>query len=207
MNEQFLNLSKDKQLRILKAALVEFAKQGYENASTNQIVKDAGIGKGMLFYYFNSKQELYEDLVGYSLSVIQTNYIDLIKDDRSDIIEWMHEVARLKMNYFLQYPEVNNFLSRLLTFDEIPERFMPQIEKLFKRGSSILVHKIDASKERFRNDIDPNDAVKLFTYMIKGYQQDILERMKGKKLSDVDLKALWDEFYRFLEIIKQVFYK
>lgn len=72
---RFESLEESKQHKIRQAALEEFAAHGYEKASTNRIVKAAGIGKGMLFYYFTSKQELYEYLVKYSLEFIQSQYL------------------------------------------------------------------------------------------------------------------------------------
>ena len=45
--------------RILEAALVEFAEKGYRKASTNTIVREAEVSKGLLFHYYISKKELY----------------------------------------------------------------------------------------------------------------------------------------------------
>jgi len=49
MFSKFLNIQQEKQEHILDAAMKEFAQKGFENASTNEIVKEAGISKG-LFY-------------------------------------------------------------------------------------------------------------------------------------------------------------
>ena len=59
MEPKFLALDQDKQDRILNAAMEEFARNGYKNTSTNKIVKQAGISKGLLFHYFSNKKELY----------------------------------------------------------------------------------------------------------------------------------------------------
>jgi TetR/AcrR family transcriptional regulator len=67
---KFENVESEKQRIILNAALKEFADKGYEQASTNQIVKDAGIGKGMLFYYFTTKKKLYAYLVDYCINIL-----------------------------------------------------------------------------------------------------------------------------------------
>ena len=45
MYSKFLNLDKEKQDRIINAALKEFALKGYDNASTNEIVKSSEISK------------------------------------------------------------------------------------------------------------------------------------------------------------------
>ncbi|GAB2497270.1 hypothetical protein GCM10008929_17930 [Alkalibacterium psychrotolerans] len=69
MDEAFLSLDKEKQDRILDAAFQEFAEKGYEQASTNQIAKAAGIGKGTLFYYFKNKQNLFYDLIDVAFNI------------------------------------------------------------------------------------------------------------------------------------------
>ena len=60
MNPKFFDLKKDKQDRMINAALKVFALNGYKHASTDDIVKEAGISKGLLFHYFGSKAGVYE---------------------------------------------------------------------------------------------------------------------------------------------------
>ena len=50
MNDKFFDLKKDKQDRIINAALQVFALNGYRHASTDDIVKLASISKGLLFH-------------------------------------------------------------------------------------------------------------------------------------------------------------
>ena len=52
MFSKFLNLKPEKQEKILEVAIREFADKGFEKSSTNEIVKGAGISKGILFHYF-----------------------------------------------------------------------------------------------------------------------------------------------------------
>lgn len=47
--QKFNSLEAEKQERIINTALKEFARNGYDKASTNEIVKEAGISKGSLF--------------------------------------------------------------------------------------------------------------------------------------------------------------
>ena len=48
MNEKFFDLKKEKQDRMINAALKVFASNGYKHASTDDIVTEAGISKGLL---------------------------------------------------------------------------------------------------------------------------------------------------------------
>ncbi len=55
----FLGLDTEKQQNIFIAGVSEFAEYGYENSSTNRIVKKASISKGSLFKYFPTKEDFY----------------------------------------------------------------------------------------------------------------------------------------------------
>ncbi|KAB3527434.1 TetR/AcrR family transcriptional regulator [Alkaliphilus serpentinus] len=55
----FYELDEEKRERITNVVLREFAQHSYNESSTNRIVKNAGIGKGSLFKYFQNKQDMY----------------------------------------------------------------------------------------------------------------------------------------------------
>jgi TetR/AcrR family transcriptional regulator len=74
--------AKRTQKRILDAAELSFAKGGLEGASTEAIARRAGVSKTMLFYYFNSKEELY-------LAVLKRLFESVIDSDRAARIETM----------------------------------------------------------------------------------------------------------------------
>ena len=57
--ETILDLDPRRRDALLNAALKEFSTQGYDNASTNVIAKEAGISKALMFHYVNSKQDLF----------------------------------------------------------------------------------------------------------------------------------------------------
>lgn len=59
MEPAFEHLPREKQLRILNAAMKVFARNDYRHASTDDIAAQAGISKGLLFYYFHNKKQLY----------------------------------------------------------------------------------------------------------------------------------------------------
>lgn len=60
---KFNNLKPEKQKQIINTAIKELVRNGFEKASTNEIVKRANISKGSLFNYFNSKKDLYLYLI------------------------------------------------------------------------------------------------------------------------------------------------
>ena len=56
--EQLEALKEGKRKLILEAALELFALQGFNNASISQLAKKAGISKGLIYTYFESKDEI-----------------------------------------------------------------------------------------------------------------------------------------------------
>ena len=49
---------------ILSAAMREFLEKGFKSASLRNIVKTAGVTTGAFYGYYDSKEELFEALVG-----------------------------------------------------------------------------------------------------------------------------------------------
>lgn len=209
MNEAFNKLDQGKQERIIRAALQEFAEKGYKHASTNAIVKKAGIGKGMLFYYFNSKQDLYYFLVEYSIDTIRTGFIDKIDTSIPDVIERLAHIAYLKWNFFLENPELSMFITSLVLKDNVPlpEPLQKKYDELFRIGMEKAYFFNNADYRLFRDDIDPQKAIQLIQWTLYGYRDDFLQRYHGKGLHELPMEQLWDEFAQYLDILKKVFYR
>jgi AcrR family transcriptional regulator len=60
---------------IVKEALKEFSKLGYKGASIRSIAKNSNTSVGNIYKYFNSKEDLYENLIG----TVYHRLIDYIK--------------------------------------------------------------------------------------------------------------------------------
>ena len=55
---QNLAIREERRLAILDAGLTVFAQKGYGASTIDQIAQEAGISKGLLYNYFNSKEDL-----------------------------------------------------------------------------------------------------------------------------------------------------
>ena len=62
-SEQFDKIRQESRTRIMVSALELFAIDGYHNTSISNIAKHAGISKGLMYNYFDSKEELLEHVV------------------------------------------------------------------------------------------------------------------------------------------------
>ena len=87
MNEKFFDLKKEKQDRMINAALKVFSMGGYKHASTDDIVTEAGISKGLLFHYFGSKLGLYTFLYDYSVRFMKLELTSGVSSSTNDYFE------------------------------------------------------------------------------------------------------------------------
>ena len=110
MNEKFFDLKKEKQDRMINAALKSFAIAGYQHGSTDDIVRDAGISKGLLFHYFASKLGLYSFLYDYSVRFFMLEVDSEIDRNESDFYELYAEFVHAQANSMRQYPYLQLFL-------------------------------------------------------------------------------------------------
>lgn len=71
--ETFLRLPGEKRTRFLDAAWEEFTRVSFAEASTNQIVRRAGVPRGSFYQYFRDK----EDLFAYLMTQARDHFIEL----------------------------------------------------------------------------------------------------------------------------------
>ncbi|WP_134339471.1 TetR/AcrR family transcriptional regulator [Filobacillus milosensis] len=197
----------DKQQRIIFSALNEFAEYGYDRASTNRIVKNAGVGKGMLYYYFNNKWELFLYLVKESLDVIEEEYLNKVDLSETDFFERMSKIAEFKMKVYLEHSQIFNFMSQVFIMEEskLPDELRRRIVKLREESYAKLYSNIDFSS--FKDDIDVDKAFQLIQWSIDGYQNNLIHRHEGTDFSNLDFESLKEEFLDYIEVLRKAFYK
>lgn len=169
-------------------------------------MKQAQIGKGMLFYYFNSKQDLYLYLIDYSLEINRLGYLDLIDTSEPDLIERLKHASKIKWKLLYEHPDVLNFLGTvfLTTSEQLSDEIQQKITELKTYGWSKIYENIDLTL--FRNDIDVEKAFQLIKWAIAGYEEEMKYRLLNKKLSLIDYEPYFEEFFDYLDVLKLSFY-
>lgn len=110
MNDKFFDLNREKQDRIINASLKVFAENNYRHASTDTIVKNAGISKGLLFHYFGSKIELFTFLFDYSIKYMLFEFDRSINKDQNDYFSIRKDLEKAKLNVLRNYPYMWQFI-------------------------------------------------------------------------------------------------
>jgi AcrR family transcriptional regulator len=90
--------------RILRAATLEFARQGFAGARGDRIARRAQSSERMVYYYFGSKEGLFRE-------VLESAYFSLQRAERSLRLdefaprEALDEFCRFVWRYYLEHPE------------------------------------------------------------------------------------------------------
>ncbi len=203
MNPAFEHLTKSKRDRIINAALEEFAKHGYDKASTNSIVKKAAISKGLLFHYFSNKQTLYNYLSNWSFEIIITTMSSGIDWSESDYFKRIEQAWQIKSKVLLEYPYLAKFGDRLLE-DTDEAAVMAKIAQYNPNIVADLYTKnIDFSK--FKPDIAPDKATNIIKWTLEKVGQNY-----KPQLNETDaafLTKVSSEIDVYLQLLKRTFYK
>ena len=109
MKQTFNNLPEAKKSRIIKACVDEFCENGYEKSSTEHIIKRAGISKGGLYEYIDSKKELYLYIVNYTYEKLYSYLREKINLEHmplpADILDRFKIVSDIAIDFYIEHPE------------------------------------------------------------------------------------------------------
>jgi AcrR family transcriptional regulator len=76
---QFEEMREEKKTLIMDVALEHFANEGYKSTTITHIARHAGISKGLMYNYFESKEKLLSEIIERSMGEI-SRYFDPDKD-------------------------------------------------------------------------------------------------------------------------------
>ncbi|MDK8181376.1 TetR/AcrR family transcriptional regulator [Paenibacillus sp. UMB4589-SE434] len=207
MIEKFLNLGVDKQERIINAALKVFSQKGYEQASTNEIVKEAGISKGLLFHYFNNKKELFLYLYGHAVEQLMNEFVAKLNQDQKDIFMKLRQALLLKFDMIQRYPDVFDFLKTAYfeNCDEIKPELEHYNKQLVASGYSTIFQDVDHSL--FKEGTDVTRAIQVIFWTLEGFGLQQQAKWKASRYEDIKIDEVMEEIDRYMQILKQAFYR
>ncbi|UJW58544.1 TetR/AcrR family transcriptional regulator [Bacillus sp. A116_S68] len=203
MYTKFYSLPLEKQERIINAAINEFVKNGYDKASTNDIVRGAEISKGSLFNYFNNKKDLYLFLLEYATGIVDDIYQE-IDFNETDIFKRIGQIGRVKLNIQRKFPQVFNFWFSVVNEQsaEVKAEIEEKQDNILKEGFERIYENIDYSK--FRQGLDIEKAINILNWTMVGFSEKLKNDISSiEEVSDEALKE-WDSYS---ELLKHSFYR
>lgn len=211
MYRLFESLSEAKRARIIEASVREFGRHGYERASTDEIVKAAGISKGILYHYFGTKKKLYLYIFDYVAAFLRQKLDEFAAEgaEHSDIMTRLWHRRKEKTKVMAQNLGMYRFIynAMLNPPPELTGEIRDRLARIRGDNESKYFQNID--KSQFRDDVDPQRAIKLIILVIEAYTDKFMEDHLGQSGSQAleDLEHAFDEMHEYLRMLKRGLYK
>jgi AcrR family transcriptional regulator len=140
--------------KIVQAAITTFSKYGYDKTRMDDIAKSAKLGKGTLYLYFKSKEELFYD--------ISENSIKELKEQLSKLFSKKEDLVQDAEKFYDQYRNLIHD-SEKVSFEMIAESSRnPKLRKaLYEQRMKVYDIVIDYLRRQIekgflRKDMDVN---------------------------------------------------
>lgn len=207
MIDRFLELEQEKREQIIRAAMNEFAVRGYDQASTNTIVKEAGISKGLLFHYFGSKKRLFMFIYEYAIQTVLNNVWQEIDLEQKDVLDRWRQVAALKIELLAKYPELFNFLMTAY-FDSANDKTATMQSTNQEHLAAFMRDFFaDIDYSLFRPGVDIPRALEVTNWTIEGFSNKLAGQIKGIPLAEIDFFSIMQELDHYIELLRSCFYR
>ncbi|WP_105615240.1 TetR/AcrR family transcriptional regulator [Vallitalea okinawensis] len=187
--ETFYNLQEEKRSMILKIAIEEFQKKGFDKASISNIVKDAGIAKGSFYQYFSDKKDLFKYIIDQT-AVDKEKYLRGILDDieQIDFFIMLRKLYVAGIQYSNDHPKEARIVNSLINgTNQLKEEMLGDVlEKGVDFYEGLL--QLGIKKGTVNQEID----VRLVAIMINDLSTSLSEHyLKNENNQDVDTFMRW----------------
>jgi len=210
--ENFERIPAEEQQRILQACIQQFAQHGYQQASTNAIVKQASIPKGTLFFYFGSKKDLYLYVIDYAVE----RFVEAMDrwareaggEAETDLFERLLARGRRRMRFAVQEPSLYRLFFN--AFLHTPPEISAEIEGRFAGYAAESARRLYAGldRSRFRPGVQVERVVTLVNLVLEGIFSRYVSQFRQENPEDA--LALVEEISRevkeYFDLLKHSVY-
>jgi TetR/AcrR family transcriptional regulator, cholesterol catabolism regulator len=130
MDRRLTQRGRERRRQLMDFATVRFAENGYHPTSVAEIVEGIGVGKGVFYWYFSSKEELFLEILHEAQQDLRRRQQQAIEDE-PDPVRRIELGIRASMQWF----EENRNLLNLFAFAATEDRFAPAL----RRGQEVAL--------------------------------------------------------------------
>lgn len=163
----FFNLPEEKQQRILDAAIKEFSQRGVEEGNLANIIRDAGISRGSLYQYFDTKAELY----AYVFTTLRKERYDYVQPafalyKTKPFLEFFRQFYFLDCEFLLAHPSHIDLGKGLYTgTDSISKGIIQRQQTLYKEWFLVAIE-YDKDRGEIDKKIDSSALADLCVHFV-----------------------------------------
>jgi AcrR family transcriptional regulator len=155
-------LDSDKARRIVAAMRASVARRGAAGSTFDHVAREAGVSRGLLHYYFGSKERLLVEVVRHDAELRIEAFEDRLRG--ADSLDAVIEALVVQLKEFVEQDEVTHavvheLLSAARQNDDIRGELAELYRRLRLRVAEILREKQEAGIVKLRSEPEPTAAV------------------------------------------------
>lgn len=207
IKHKIFTMEETKRNVLLTAAMSKFAKNGYKKTTTDEIILEAEISKGLLFHYFGTKKDLYLFLFEYANTKIMQEYYAQIDIKERDILERLRNMFLLKFKLTNEYPSIFDFIASAFFEKEpaVAAKINKYTNQLYIQAQKEIFKNIDRSL--FKENLDIEKVINIILFTLRGYSES--QTSPDKHIEDYNKEQ--DRYIReiddYIALLRTAFYK
>lgn len=200
MNDKFFDLKKDKQDKMINGAMQVFAYNGYKLASTDDMVKVAGVSKGLWFHYFVNKAGLYTFVADYCIKYLNMELTVNLIGKTQDFFDILYTVEETKVQISKMYPFAPLMIQTMEKEDDEEIKYISE-SKLAPFESKVREALDTFSDERLKEGVSREMLEMTVNYTINGIRE------KAYKNDAFDANEYLAEIKNYFDMMRQLVYR
>jgi AcrR family transcriptional regulator len=189
-----MNRDLDTEGRILEAAKRVFVRKGYAGARMQEIADEAGINKGLLHYYFRSKDNLFGAIFDQAFRDLAPRTMEIFESD-APLFSKLEQFVDRYLDFLAERPYLPAFVIQEINlhpealfkkmeqtgFRPNPMKLVMQIEMEVQKGNIRPVHPIHLVVNIISMCIFPFVARPMMQHILQVGDEEYLDFMKTRK--------------------------
>jgi AcrR family transcriptional regulator len=203
--DTFFNLSEEKQENVIRAAVSEFLKYGFEKGNIGNIAKSAGVAKGSMYQYYENKKELFIYSVHWTSNYFFKKFNNYSILSGTDIFDYIFESSRQILQQIREEKELaifiqDVFLGRYINMTD------ESINVMLKASDEYVLKLIQEGKKNgsIRKDMDDRILCLFLTGATLKIKENILNKARnsGMNITDKGIDMYESDIKAMLELLK-----
>ena len=123
---------------ILQAAEEEFLLKGFAGARTTEIAQKAGVNHAMLHYYFNTKEQLFEQVMTEKVALFRDSVTSVFEQSDLPVLQQIKEAMSRHFDFVRQNPLLPRFIINEISvrpeyIESIKSKLLPIAGNAFRK--------------------------------------------------------------------------
>jgi AcrR family transcriptional regulator len=180
---------------ILEAGLEIFSEKGYFNSKVAEIVEAVGIAKGTFYLYFDSKKDLFLEMINrYELLMKENINLEVLKKDDLTLEAKLSQLTKSYFDFYLDNEKLTNIIKREAV--SIDDDFFDELQKM-KRASDQIFSEIYESLLA-NNEISTENNYEIFVNLFSGVINSYIMRNSIILEKEIDFEKSSQEIGSYL---------